>query len=68
MGWNDHFPSDKYSGLIVTCGHCSKKYYQIREDQVIGAKSRDEDICPYCHKCNGSSMSVEFYNRPLEDN
>lgn len=51
---------------IVVCSHCKKKYRQIVEDQVPGVRMRDEDYCPYCRLSNGSSMSVEYTNYPLD--
>jgi len=51
---------------IVTCSHCGKKYRQVSEEQIAGFRDRSEDICPYCHESNGSSMSWDYYNRPIE--
>ena len=65
MGWNDHIGDT--SDEIITCPHCGKKYLQWTEDQTPGFRIKDEDICPYCGHENGSSMSVEFHNRRMED-
>lgn len=51
-----------YSGKIVTCSHCKQKYGQKETRQLEGFKERDEDICPYCGKSNGSSMEKEYTN------
>lgn len=49
----------------VTCPACHKKYIQECEEQVPGFRDRSEDICPYCKSLNGSSMSVEYTNKPI---
>ena len=46
----------------VKCNHCGKFYIQYLENQVIGNRSKDEDICPYCNHVNGCSMDYEFHN------
>jgi uncharacterized Zn-finger protein len=65
MGWNDHLNDNVESQVI--CKHCGKKYLQWEENQVPGFRDKDHDYCPYCGESNGSSMSVEFHNRKLED-
>ena len=65
MGWKDCIYND-IERIIKTCEHCGKKYCQESEDQIAGFRSRSEDICPYCGKSNGSSMSVEFWNSKIE--
>ena len=52
---------------IVICNHCKKPYRQRTEEQVPGFREADSDICPYCHKSNGRSYDVEFFNKPLSD-
>ena len=52
---------------IVKCGHCGKKYRQVTEDQTPGFRDESMDICPYCHKSNGSNMQEEYYNYKIED-
>lgn len=54
-----------YNSNTVTCPHCHSKYRQETESQLPGFRDRDYNICPYCHKENGSSMSVEYHNYPL---
>ena len=54
-----------YNSNVVTCPHCRNKYRQETESQLPGFRDRDCDICPYCYKENGSSMSVEYHNYPL---
>lgn len=50
----------------VTCQNCGKKYIQMREEQVPGFRDRSDNICPYCHAENGSSMEWDYTNTPLE--
>ena len=50
---------------IVKCSACHKKYIQECEEQVPGFRDRSEDVCPYCGLINGSSMSVEYTNKPI---
>lgn len=52
---------------IVVCKICGKRYRQSVEEQVPGFRDRSEDICPYCNKSNGSSMSEEYTNSKLSD-
>lgn len=60
MGRNDHaFDIDTKK---VKCNHCGKFYILYLENQVIGNRSKDEDICPYCNHVNGCSMDYEFHN------
>ena len=49
------------------CSNCNRKYHQRVEEQVPGFRERDDDICPYCHTSNGSSMSYEYYNCTMEE-
>lgn len=48
---------------IVKCGHCHMAYRQKEEPQIPGHRFREEDICPYCSRINGSSMESEYKNR-----
>ena len=50
----------------VTCKSCGKMYKQVCEEQVPGFRDKSYDICPYCGNENGSSMSEEYTNYPLE--
>ena len=52
---------------VVTCKKCGKKYEQTCEEQVPGFRMRDEDVCPYCHNVNQSSMSYDYFNKPLPE-
>lgn len=52
---------------IVVCNYCKKKYRQETIEQIPGFREVEEDICLYCHKSNGRSGSVEFWNSPLSD-
>ena len=47
---------------IVKCEHCGEEYKQIKKKQAVGFKEREEDICPYCRKCNQISMEWDFHN------
>lgn len=47
----------------VVCEHCGKTYYQTLSRQLEGQRFREDDICPYCGKSNGSSLEWEFENR-----
>lgn len=67
MGRNDHaFYLQDNDVKKVKCSHCGKFYVQYLEDQVIGNRSKDEDICPYCKYVNGCSMDYEFHNSKIE--
>lgn len=56
--------SNERSNLVV-CKFCKRPYHQETEDQEIGFKMMDYDLCPYCHNENSRSMSVEFHNSPI---
>ncbi len=69
MGWNDHIFDIK--GNIVECSFCGKKYLQEKYEQTPGFRDKEDDICPYCGKVNGTSMEYEFSNSKIsneEDN
>lgn len=51
---------------LVSCKKCHRTYRQSCETQVPGFREMSEDICPYCGNENGHSMSVEYFNYPLE--
>lgn len=46
----------------VVCDHCGRPYYQTLSRQLEGHRFREDDICPYCGKSNGSSMEWDFNN------
>lgn len=50
---------------IVICEHCDKKYRQIVSRQLVGHRTKEEDICSYCHKVNDESMEWDFTNSKL---
>lgn len=52
---------------VCICKYCGKPYHQYCEEQVPGFRDRSDDICPYCHEENGSSMSEEYFNSPFSD-
>lgn len=54
-----------YGINTVICKHCGKTYVQEIISQEEGFREKDEDICPYCNKSNGSSMEREFLNHKL---
>lgn len=49
----------------VVCKNCHKPYFQLLDQQIEGFRIKDYDICPYCGYENGSSMTYEYYNEPL---
>ena len=58
---------NRYEDRAV-CGKCGRAYIRVTEDQVIGFREKDEDICPYCGYVNGTSMDYDFYNRKTDAN
>lgn len=68
LAYNENGDLQEYESWAnqVTCPACGKVYLQQCEDQVPGFRDRSEDICPYCKALNGSSMSVEYSNYPIE--
>ncbi len=52
---------------IVKCSFCGKKYMQETQDQTPGFRDMDYDVCPYCKKINGRSMSEEYFNFKISD-
>lgn len=50
-----------------TCTTCGKVYYQAKIPQKEFERDIDDDICPYCGACNGSSMNWNFDNRKYDD-
>ena len=48
---------------MTVCNHCGKEYHQVRSRQLEGHRFKEEDICPYCGRSNGSSLEWEFENR-----
>lgn len=63
-GMLQNYPEEHH---IVECKSCQKRYHQSITDQVPGFRDRDYDVCPYCGYTNGSSMDVEYSNRPIEE-
>lgn len=55
---------DRY---IVKCKKCLKDYKQSIEYQAPSLKTKAYDVCPYCGNINHSSVKVDFFNSPLED-
>lgn len=51
----------------VSCSNCKKMYHQRLEDQAVGFRIKDDDMCPYCGYVNRTSMSVEFFNTEMEE-
>lgn len=51
----------------VACSWCSRVYRQRIEEQIPGFRDREYDICPYCGKENGSSMSYDYINLQITD-
>lgn len=69
MGYAKNLLIEQELGIsksIVKCKHCGKKYKQVVEDQTPGFKDMEYDICPYCKKENGRSMSEEYSNYKIE--
>ncbi len=55
---------NNYQGeKIIKCQHCKMAYRQKLEEQLIGHRFHEDDICPYCSHSNGSSMEYEYKNR-----
>lgn len=52
---------------VVSCKHCGKDYIQVQTDQTPGFRSSEDDVCPYCHEVNRSSLAVEFDNFPMDE-
>ena len=48
------------------CSHCKKQYISELTEQIPGFRDKDYDYCPYCGKCNGSSMEWEFNNYKID--
>jgi phage FluMu protein Com len=54
------------SRRTVTCNYCNKKYMQTVQEQLAGFRDWEEDICPYCHEVNKTSMSEEYFNETIK--
>ena len=57
------YGKDYLGEKVVTCKHCNMVYRQKQEPQLVGHRFREDDICPYCERSNGSSMEYEYKNR-----
>lgn len=70
MGYDNEDEDCMYTELdayeqTVNCNYCGKPYRQMLKEQVAGFRDKSEDICPHCHRCNGTSMSWDYRNYSL---
>ena len=64
MGWNDCVGRSLWEKRI--CPNCKNLYECYEEEQVVGARQKDEEVCPYCGYIIGKSMEYEFKTRRIQ--
>ena len=60
MGYNDHHGDTPLEFEIQKCTKCGKYFRCVETEQVIGCKSKEEKICPYCETVINTSMEYEY--------
>lgn len=60
MGFNDHYGDLPLEYEIEKCPKCGENFHCIETEQVIGCKSEEEKVCPYCGEILKTSMEYEY--------
>lgn len=53
--------------ITKTCKYCKKDYLLSVRYQTPGCRDWEDEVCPYCHRVNKSSMEWEFTTYEIDN-